>query len=100
MLYTVIVLGFALYCFQTIWLTWQLLKSSKNAKTPSQPNSVALSPHVYTGPTAIQAFRWPTVTVQLPIYNEQHVIERLIDACAKLTYPVDKLQIQVLDDST
>ncbi len=100
MLYTVSVLGLALYGFQTIWLTWQLLKSSKNPKTPSQPNSVALSPHAYPGPTAKQAIRWPTVTIQLPIYNEQHVIERLIDACAKLTYPVDKLQIQVLDDST
>ncbi|MEZ4617668.1 MAG: hypothetical protein R2867_19435 [Caldilineaceae bacterium] len=41
----------------------------------------------------------PAVTVQLPIYNERHVIERLIDACARLDYPQRKLQIQVLDDS-
>jgi cellulose synthase/poly-beta-1,6-N-acetylglucosamine synthase-like glycosyltransferase len=43
---------------------------------------------------------WPAVTVQLPMYNEQQVARRLIDAVARLDYPVDKLQIQVLDDST
>lgn len=42
----------------------------------------------------------PIVTVQLPIYNEQHVVERLIDAAAALDYPRGRLQIQVLDDST
>jgi cellulose synthase/poly-beta-1,6-N-acetylglucosamine synthase-like glycosyltransferase len=42
----------------------------------------------------------PFVTVQLPIYNEAHVVERLLDACARLDYPRDKIQIQVLDDST
>lgn len=43
---------------------------------------------------------WPAVTVQLPIYNEMHVVERLIHTCCQLDYPGDKLQIQVLDDST
>lgn len=43
---------------------------------------------------------WPAVTVQLPIFNEVHVVGRLMDACAKLDYPSDRLQIQVLDDST
>ena len=42
----------------------------------------------------------PPVTVQLPIYNELHVVERLLDAVTRLDYPRDKLQIQVLDDST
>ncbi len=41
----------------------------------------------------------PRVTVQLPIYNELYVVERLIDAAAALDYPRDRLQIQVLDDS-
>ena len=40
-----------------------------------------------------------SVTVQLPIYNEAHVVDRLIDACAQLDYPAGKLRIQVLDDS-
>ncbi len=44
--------------------------------------------------------RWPQVTVQLPIYNEMYVAERVIEAAAKLDYPADLLQIQVLDDST
>ncbi len=43
---------------------------------------------------------WPRVTVQLPVYNERYVVERLIDAVAALQYPADKLQIQILDDST
>jgi cellulose synthase/poly-beta-1,6-N-acetylglucosamine synthase-like glycosyltransferase len=47
-----------------------------------------------------QPEEWPTVTVQLPIYNEFYVVERLIDAVARLDYPREKLQIQVLDDST
>ena len=42
----------------------------------------------------------PRVTVQLPIYNERYVVERLIDAAARLDYPRHLLEIQVLDDST
>lgn len=41
----------------------------------------------------------PSVTIQLPIYNEAHVVGRLIEACARLDYPADRLHIQVLDDS-
>ena len=43
---------------------------------------------------------WPSVTVQLPIYNEMYVAERLIRAAAGLDYPAGQLEIQVLDDST
>jgi len=42
----------------------------------------------------------PLVTVQVPVYNERHVIERAIDAVASLDYPRDRLQIHILDDST
>jgi hypothetical protein len=42
----------------------------------------------------------PIVTVQLPIYNERFVAERLIDAVAALDWPRDRLEVQVLDDST
>jgi len=42
----------------------------------------------------------PTVTVQLPMFNEYAVAERVIDAGCALDYPIEKLQIQVLDDST
>ncbi len=43
---------------------------------------------------------WPVVTVQLPLFNEMYVAQRLIDAVCRLEYPRDKLEIQVLDDST
>lgn len=42
----------------------------------------------------------PRVTVQLPIFNEQFVVERLVDTVCRLDYPKDKLDIQLLDDST
>jgi cellulose synthase/poly-beta-1,6-N-acetylglucosamine synthase-like glycosyltransferase len=42
----------------------------------------------------------PRVTIQLPLYNERYVVERLIDEVTKIEYPPDLLQIQVLDDST
>jgi cellulose synthase/poly-beta-1,6-N-acetylglucosamine synthase-like glycosyltransferase len=43
---------------------------------------------------------WPRVTVQLPIFNEKYTFERLLGAITHLDYPRDRLQIQVLDDST
>ncbi len=42
----------------------------------------------------------PRVTIQLPIYNEIYVVERLVDAVCKIDYPRELLEIQVLDDST
>jgi cellulose synthase/poly-beta-1,6-N-acetylglucosamine synthase-like glycosyltransferase len=42
----------------------------------------------------------PYVTIQLPIYNEKYVVERLLTTMAKMDYPKDRLEIQVLDDST
>ncbi len=42
----------------------------------------------------------PVVTIQLPMFNEMFVAERLIDAAASVDYPRDRLEIQVLDDST
>lgn len=42
----------------------------------------------------------PMVTIQLPIYNEEYVVERLLENIAKIEYPSSKLEIQVLDDST
>ena len=51
-------------------------------------------------PKPAEPHEWPGVTVQLPVFNEKHVIDRLIEASCKLDYPADKLFIQVLDDST
>ena len=42
----------------------------------------------------------PPVTIQLPLYNERYVLERLLEETLKIEYPHEKLQIQVLDDST
>lgn len=42
----------------------------------------------------------PLVTIQLPLYNEMYVVDRLINAVCEIDYPKDKMEIQVLDDST
>ena len=67
---------------------WQLARLAQRAyaqrPTPAPPLPAA----------------WPRVTVQLPLYNEQNVVERVIDAVAALDYPPALLHIQVLDDST
>lgn len=42
----------------------------------------------------------PFVTVQLPVFNERDVVERVVDAAAALDWPADRLEIQLLDDST
>jgi cellulose synthase/poly-beta-1,6-N-acetylglucosamine synthase-like glycosyltransferase len=43
---------------------------------------------------------WPLVTIQLPLYNEMYVAARLVNAVCRLDYPRDRLEIQILDDST
>jgi len=51
-------------------------------------------------PRLPETVEWPTVLVQLPIFNERYVVERLVDAAVALDYPPDRIRIQVLDDST
>lgn len=51
-------------------------------------------------PPEIGDDEWPTVVIQLPIYNERHVVERLVSAACQIDYPKDRLSIQLLDDST
>jgi cellulose synthase/poly-beta-1,6-N-acetylglucosamine synthase-like glycosyltransferase len=43
---------------------------------------------------------WPPVTIQLPIYNEKYMVKRLLQAVRRMDYPSNRLQVQVLDDST
>ena len=54
--------------------------------------------HQQTGSEIKEGF--PVVTIQLPVYNEKYVVTRLIDGVIAMDYPKDKLEIQVLDDST
>jgi cellulose synthase/poly-beta-1,6-N-acetylglucosamine synthase-like glycosyltransferase len=63
--------------------------------------SLIISHFKYQTPIAskIELTEFPLVTIQLPIYNEQYVVNRLMDSIIKIDYPKDKLEIQVLDDS-
>ncbi|MCL4488783.1 MAG: glycosyltransferase [Chloroflexi bacterium] len=80
-LYSLAAVGLALYGFNTLFTAW--LYWRKRADTPVLPSLAD----------------FPTVTVQLPIYDEMYVVERLIDAAASMDWPRERLQIQVLDDS-
>ena len=57
--------------------------------------------HKYALPTPKGELReLPRVTIQLPIFNEMYVVERLVDAVCRIEYPREKFEVQVLDDST
>jgi cellulose synthase/poly-beta-1,6-N-acetylglucosamine synthase-like glycosyltransferase len=65
------------------------------------PQSTVHSPQLAAvPPSGVRGLFIPFVTVQLPIYNERYVIERLIEAVIAFDYPKNRLEIQVLDDST
>lgn len=73
-----------------------VLYQESSITSPQSPLSTDLTAKV--GESSI--YNWPFVTVQLPVYNEKYVIERLLDCVSRLDYPKEKLEIQLLDDST
>jgi len=85
-IYTIALLLMFMYALAQLNLLFNYLSAKKKENEPkfdlSHPNEV------------------PYVTIQLPVYNEMYVMERLLDNIAKIDYPKDKLEIQVLDDST
>jgi cellulose synthase/poly-beta-1,6-N-acetylglucosamine synthase-like glycosyltransferase len=72
----------AVYGLNSLWLTWIYRR-----RQPETPGTMTVTDY-------------PLVTVQLPVYNERHVVKRLIEAAINLDWPADRLQIQILDDST
>jgi len=82
LLYLLTAAALSLYGLNALWLTW--LGWRHRAERPRRP----------------QTQDWPQVTVYLPIYNEMHVVHRLLDGVARLDYPRDRLQVLILDDST
>ena len=82
-LYALLLVFLSLYGGHRYWLAYLYRKHKKDGFVPKA-----------------QYEELPTVTIQLPMYNEMYVAERLIDATCGVRYPQDKLEIQVLDDST
>ncbi|HVT49326.1 MAG TPA: cellulose synthase family protein [Vicinamibacterales bacterium] len=72
-----------IYGWHRYYIVYQYMKHKDRVPGPPPPVS-----------------EWPVVTVQLPIYNEMYVVDRLIDAVVALDYPRERFEIQVLDDST
>ncbi len=84
--YFIVMVILAFYGIHRYQLVWLYYRNKKNAARSDAP------PARFT--------ELPFVTIQLPIYNEQFVIDRLIDACCRIDYPRDRFEIQLLDDST
>ena len=82
--YFFILVILAFYGWHRYYLVYSYMKHRDNVPGP---------PPAWDGPL-------PVVTIQLPIYNEMYVVDRLLQATAKIDYPKDLLEIQVLDDST
>ena len=76
----VLLINWVHYNSWLIWLAWRLRRAA-----PTRPQLPATLPRV---------------TVQLPIYNEETVVARLLEAAGRLDWPADRLEIQLLDDST
>ncbi len=76
----------AIYGWHRYFLVYLYMKNRGKAPNPAPP------------PLALAEL--PRVTIQLPIYNEMYVADRLIDAVCEMEYPRELLEIQVLDDST
>src|SRR6202140_326856 len=81
--YFLVLFVLATYGLHRYWLVYDYYKYARNIPGPPP-----------------EATRWPRVTVQLPIFNERYVIERLVEAVSHFDYPHEFLDIQVLDDST
>ena len=86
--YFIVMVILAFYGIHRYQLVYLYYKHRKNAAKSSEP------------PSRFPEDELPFVTIQLPTFNEQYVIDRLIDACCKLDYPRDRFEIQLLDDST
>jgi cellulose synthase/poly-beta-1,6-N-acetylglucosamine synthase-like glycosyltransferase len=84
-LYTTVLVLLWLYGLHRYHVMWMFRKHLKDVPQPLAPFAEA---------------ELPPVTVQLAVFNEMYVVERLIDTVCQLDYPADKLQIQVVDDST
>lgn len=86
-IYTIAITLLFFYCIMQLSLAIHYIKFKRNLKKEET---------IFTIPES----EYPHVTVQLPVFNELYVVERLIDAIAAFDYPADKLEIQLLDDST
>src|SRR6187551_613678 len=81
--YLAVLLVLAFYGFHRSALVWLYYKHRDRKPKPSGRFS-----------------ELPVVTVQLPLFNEMYVVERLLDSVVGIRYPRDRFQVQVLDDST
>ncbi|MGE0433514.1 MAG: glycosyltransferase [Planctomycetota bacterium] len=97
-LYLIVVGGLAVYGINCYVLRWFCVRALPAQLARSRAIVQAYRDRAEDGDSGRETL--PVVTVQLPVFNERYVVGRLIQAVAQLDWPHDKLDIQVLDDST
>lgn len=98
LLYLLSAMALAAYGFNSILHCWLFWHWRQKESIDREESSLTKEPLAALVGDPSQCF--PAMTVQLPIYNERHVASRLIEAVLALDWPANRLQIQVLDDST
>ncbi len=86
--YVLLLCCILIYCLLELGLAIHYLKARRTARKKA------------SFPSDLPTEEYPFVTIQLPVFNEMYVVERLIDQVAKFDYPKERFEIQVLDDST
>lgn len=118
-IYTIALLYITVYCVMQFNLLYHYKKGKRNEEvmpekertTPQKENAPqlvtvensdnGLYSSSHTNLIDIQEEEeYPFVTIQLPIFNEMYVVERLVDSIAQFDYPKDRFEIHILDDST
>ncbi len=103
-LYSVALLYVTLYCLMQFNLLYHYARQGKRTREPVTVRAPIAAPMAFAGDIDEEREETvalpPMVTIQLPIYNERYVIERLIDSVAAFDYPLDRFEIHILDDST
>ena len=98
-LVTYVLAAFYLACLFGLFLyginSYVLILLHRRHRQAAQAEERSIRAQARMDPAAL-----PVVTVQLPIFNERYVVERLLQAATRLDWPPDRLEIQVLDDST
>jgi cellulose synthase/poly-beta-1,6-N-acetylglucosamine synthase-like glycosyltransferase len=87
-IYTLALIIITVYCLMQLHLLYNYKKYHRSLSSLS-----------FREPISDPA-EWPFVTIQLPIFNEMYVVERLVDNIMQLDYPKDRFEVHVLDDST
>ncbi|MGH7476297.1 MAG: glycosyltransferase [Longimicrobiales bacterium] len=100
LLYFTALVVLSVYALHRLWLVRLCRRGARGARHEEPVRCAAQAAGAASDGRCPSALALPHVTVQLPLYNERFVAERLLDAVGALDYPRARLDVQILDDST